>query len=124
METLIFSKSTQTPSVKLKMGLIHIVGRSIPEDPIVFYKPIMDWIDKYLENPDEETVIIINIDLMNTGSSKCILDILVKLNRSFLKKHHMAIRWYYDNDDEDMLQLGEDMRTFIEIPFEFIENAA
>jgi hypothetical protein len=122
METLIIEKTSQTPSIICKDGLMEFSGRSIPEDPKAFYRPIFNWIDQYILNPPEETSIIIRIDLLNTASLKCILDIFIKLNKAFLDEKKMKIEWYYDSDDEDMLELGNDLKSIIEIPFNFREN--
>lgn len=124
MEPLIIEKTKQTPAVVFKYGLIQMQGRSIPEDPIAFYQPLYDWIDLYVLDPSDETLINIDIDLMNTGSSKCILDFLMRLNKAYKNNSHMKINWHYDSEDEDMLQMGQDLRSFLEIPFEFVENAA
>ena len=53
---------------------------------------------------------------------KCILDIFIKLNKAYLDKKRMKIEWYYDSDDEDMYELGNDLKSIIEIPFDFREN--
>ena len=122
METLILEQTSQTPSVICKDGYLELAGRSIPEDPKAFYRPIFRWIDQYIQSPKDETKIIIRIDLLNTASLKCILDIFIKLNKAYLDKKRMKIEWYYDSDDEDMYELGNDLKSIIEIPFDFREN--
>ena len=122
METLIIEKTSQTPSVICKDGYLEFTGRSIPEDPKAFYRPIFNWIDKYIQDTQQETSIIIRIDLLNTASLKCLLDIFIKLNKAFLNENKMKIEWYYDADDDDMYELGNDLKSIIEIPFSFKEN--
>ena len=124
METVIIDKTPQTPSVRMKDGLIQITGRSIPEDPIAFYQEILDWLDNYILTHDQDTTVEFNIDLMNTGSSKCLLDLLSRLNRAFSDKKNMKIVWHYDSEDEDMCEMGYDLKSFVDIPFEFKENVA
>jgi len=122
METLIIDKTSQTPSVVCKDGYLELAGRSIPEDPKMFYLPVLQWVDQYIKNPMDETSIVIRIDLLNTASLKCILDIFIKLNKAYLDKKKMKVEWFYDSDDEDMLELGNDLKSIIEIPFQFKEN--
>lgn len=124
METVIIDKTPQTPSVRMKDGSIQITGRSIPEDPIAFYTEILDWLDNYILTHDQDTTVEFNIDLMNTGSSKCLLDLLNRLNRAFSDKKNMKIVWHYDAEDEDMCEMGYDLKSFVDIPFEFKENVA
>ena len=33
----------------------------------------------------------------------------------------MEVKWYYEEDDEDMLEAGEDYEAIIDLPFEMIE---
>ena len=33
----------------------------------------------------------------------------------------MLVRWYHEENDEDMKESGEDYEDIIKIPFEFIE---
>jgi len=35
----------------------------------------------------------------------------------------IVINWYYEQDDEDMLEAGEDYQAIINIPFKMIEVA-
>jgi hypothetical protein len=74
MNDLILEKSYGTPKVKLlsKQGALKIEGRSIPENPSVFFEPIMDWLNEYFKNPAEQTVFDFKLDYINSGSSKSI----------------------------------------------------
>ena len=36
-------------------------------------------------------------------------------------KHDVVIFWYYEEDDEDMLEAGEDYESIIRIPFKMVE---
>ncbi|MFN4811466.1 MAG: SiaC family regulatory phosphoprotein, partial [Bacteroidota bacterium] len=49
METLLIEGSAKTPTIKFdaEQGIIEIKGRSIPENSIEFYKPLIDWLEKY-----------------------------------------------------------------------------
>ena len=102
-------------------GILRIKGRSIPENSIKFYKPIMDWLDQYSKNPNASTTIYIELEYFNTSSSKCILDIFKKLERIHNNNTEVAISWYYEPDDEDMLEAGEDYQSLIDIPFQMVE---
>ena len=63
--------------------------------------------------------ISINPDLFNTSSSKCILDVFKKLET--LSGTEVKVNWYYEEDDEDMLEAGEDYQAIIDLPFKMIE---
>jgi len=125
METLSLQGSPKTPTVEMnaESGVIEIKGRSIPENSIDFYRPVVEWLDKYAENPAGETVVNIQLEYFNTSSSKCILDVFKKLETVYKKNGEkgVVINWYYEEDDEDMLEAGEDYQSILKIPFKMIE---
>ncbi len=49
MEPISIEGTPKTPSVKFDAasGNIEIKGRSIPENSIEFYKPLVDWLEEY-----------------------------------------------------------------------------
>ncbi len=123
MEPLLIEGTPKTPSIRFEadQGLIEIKGRSIPENSIEFYKPLVDWLDKYGEGPSTLTKVNIQLEYFNTSSSKCILDVFKKLETIHKAKHEVIINWYYEEDDEDMLEAGEDYESIIRVPFKMIE---
>ncbi|ASB50805.1 DUF1987 domain-containing protein [Alkalitalea saponilacus] len=123
METIIREGSPKTPYVRLdgEKGLIEIKGRSIPENSVEFYKPLIDWLDSYGNQPLDSTSVNVQLEYFNTSSSKCILDIFKKLELIYKKGSKVHINWYYEEDDEDMFEAGEDYQSIINIPFTMIE---
>jgi len=120
MENLNIEGSAKTPTVEFKAaGSLLIKGRSIPENSIEFYKPLIDWIGEYGSSPQGTTEVNIQLEYFNTSSSKCILDVFKKLET--LSGTSITINWYYEEDDEDMLEAGEDYQAIVDIPFKMIE---
>jgi len=123
MEPLIIEGTLKTPTVRFdaEEGVIEIKGRSIPENSVEFYKPLVDWLEEYKKNPKPKTTVNIQLEYFNTSSSKCILDVFKKLEAIHKAKNEVEINWYYEEDDEDMLEAGEDYESIIRIPFKMIE---
>lgn len=123
MENINLEGTPKTPTVKFDAGAgtLELSGRSIPENSIEFYKPLLEWIDAYGGGPKAKTEVNIKLEYFNTSSSKCILDVFKKLET--VKGTEMTINWYYEEDDEDMLEAGEDYQAIISIPFKMIEVA-
>tara|TARA_B100000401_G_C52773256_1_gene704343 strand:+ start:857 stop:1231 length:375 start_codon:yes stop_codon:yes gene_type:complete len=120
MEDLSLEGTAKTPTVDFKSaGELLIKGRSIPENSIEFYKPLIDWIAAYSDNPKENTLVNIQLEYFNTSSSKCILDVFKKLES--IGDSTVSVKWYYEEDDEDMLEAGEDYEAIIDLSFEMIE---
>ena len=123
MEPIIIEGTPKTPSVKFDEmeGVFEIKGRSIPENSVEFYKPLNEWLDNYMQTPLDKTVVNIRLEYFNTSSSKCILDVFKRLEAIHKTKHDVEINWFYEEDDEDMLEAGEDYDSIIKVPFKMIE---
>ena len=54
MAAIIIEGTPKTPTVSFDdaSGALELKGRSIPENSIEFYKPLIDWIDKYGRSPN------------------------------------------------------------------------
>jgi len=123
MEPILIDGTPKTPTIKFDSatGVFEIKGRSIPENSVEFYKPLIDWLDLYKETPSNKTVVNIKLEYFNTSSSKCILDVFKKLETIHKAKNEVEVNWYYEEDDEDMLEAGEDYESIIRVPFKMIE---
>jgi len=123
MEKLTIEGSPKTPTIKFdpETGKLLIQGRSIPENSIEFYKPLVDSLDNYSGSPKAQTNVDIVLEYFNTSSSKCILDVFKKLEKINSDGSDVVINWHYEEDDEDMLEAGEDYQAIINIPFKMIE---
>ena len=111
METIVREGTPKTPYVRLdgEKGIIEIKGRSIPENSIEFYKPLIDWLEEYGSDVSSDTAVNVQLEYFNTSSSKCILDIFKKLESIFKKGQKVEVNWYYEEDDEDMFEAGEEL---------------
>jgi hypothetical protein len=119
MNDIILVASTKTPLVNFSAnGHLELRGRSIPENSLDFYKPLLEWVEHYVQQAQPETVVHVQLEYFNTSSSKCLLDLFRRLENINSK---VAIHWYYEQDDEDMLEAGEDYEAIVNVPFKMIE---
>ena len=120
MNSINIEGTPKTPRIvfSAEKGELEISGKSIPENSVEFYQPIYSWIDEYSQSPMKTTVVKIQLEYFNTSSSKCLLDIFRKLE-SLQKsgKSEVTINWLYEDEDEDMMEAGEDYQTIVRIPF-------
>ncbi|MDX9846183.1 MAG: DUF1987 domain-containing protein [Tenuifilaceae bacterium] len=123
MELINIEGTPKTPTVTMnpETGVVEIKGRSIPENSIEFYKPVVDWLEEYASAPQSKTVVNVQLEYFNTSSSKCILDVFKKLEVLKKDQNDVVINWYYEEDDEDMLEAGEDYESIIKVPFKMIQ---
>jgi len=115
------TKSTPAVTFNPEKGILEIRGRSIPENALEFYKPIMELMEAYSLNPQKETRVDIQLEYLNTSSSKCLYDVFHKLELIANAGNEVKVNWYYEEDDEDMMETGEDFNDILKIPFTFIE---
>ena len=122
MESLFVEGTNKTPTIisDYEKGLIEIRGRSSPENSTMFFKSLMDWIEQYVTQPAIKTVVNVHLEHFNTSSSKCFLDMFKKLEAITKSSNEIVINWFYETDDEDMLEAGETYESMTKIPFNMI----
>lgn len=123
MENLYIEATESTPYVNFnyETGEFVLEGKSVPAAAKEFYKEILDWLDGYVENPQDSTKLSLKLDYFNIVSSKRILYILYKLNELVDKGYNVNLEWHYHEDEDDMLEVGQDFAFMVKIPFKFIE---
>jgi hypothetical protein len=114
--------TAKTPSIHLDPnGLIKIHGRSIPEDANMFFEAVKDWIDDYALSKPRKSIVDINLEYLNSGTSKFILQILKKLKDNAGPDQILTINWYYEDGDDDIYERGEYFASILGIKINFIE---
>ena len=118
MNNLFIPRTSKTPDIffDADQGILEIKGRSIPENSVAFYAPVMQWLSDYEKKPNEETQLVVKLEYFNTSSSKCLIDIFRKLEKLHQKKSSVTVVWYYETVDEDMKESGEDFRDLVSMP--------
>lgn len=123
MENLTLEGSAKTPTINFDAtsGKLELRGRSIPENSVEFYKPLNEWIENYGASPAGETSVDVKLEYFNTSSSKCILDLFKKLEAIAGGSTNVTVNWFFEEDDEDMEEAGQDYKAIIGLPFNIIE---
>lgn len=120
MDKLSIERTKHSPQVLLDpAGEIKIQGRCIIEDSIEFFKPILTWV----ENLEVKTLNVdLNFEYINTSSVKQVYNLLtfIRTNRSLSA---IYVNWYYEEGDDDTLELGKDIESQVNLPFDFYEVA-
>ena len=131
MEKLIIEPTLNTPSVILdpEKNSFHFSGESRPEDVRNFYIPILEWLEKYAteqiaqngmeEKSDRE--FHFNFEYFNSTSAKYILDLFKILSKFQSEGINTSVFWHYEEDDEDMLEVGMEMSRMSRLPFEYVK---
>lgn len=111
-----------TPAVYFnpEKGVFKMFGRSLPENSLKFWIPILQEIKKGVAS--NKLDIRIKMEYYNTSSSKCIFDLFRAFKSLEEKGTQLSIRWYYEEFDEDILEAGEDYKSLLGLPVKFIEE--
>lgn len=122
MEAKRLAGTDESPEVILDKSTneFKFMGKSLPEDVKEFYTPILNWIEEYVVDPNEETIVEFNMEYFNSASSKQILDILECFALVTEKGKKITVKWHFTEDDEDMEDAGESYADIVDVPFELI----
>lgn len=120
MEPLHIEQTDDSPEVILdKEGnRFEISGKSLPEDVVDFYRPVLNWLEGYRNKPNPRTDFVFKLFYFNTASSKLILDILMILEEMVEEGHDILVRWISLVSDEDMQEAGREYEEMVDVPFE------
>lgn len=129
MNNLIIEPTSNSPKVIFDYGrnLFEISGESRPEDVHKFYRPILQWLDDFGQDLSKQKDSNIpyefnfNFEYFNSSSAKFILDFCKKLNTLRSAGNNIIVKWHYEEDDDDMHEVGFEMSRISKLPFEFIE---
>lgn len=111
-----------TPKVifDAEKNIFEISEKSLPENAIEFYKPLIEWLDKYIKTPNEITAFNFRLDYFNTATSKQIIRIFISLQKLSEEKD-VLINWYYREIDEDMRLTGIRFSQLVKVNLKLIE---
>lgn len=118
MEKITLTGTFETPAVILdsEQGIIELSGRSLPEDTIQFFKPVLNWVDEFLQHPSPKAEILIKLEYFNTATSKVLLNLLTRFENA---KAPVEVKWFHFEEDEDMLESGKEFEELVKLPFSF-----
>lgn len=110
-----------TPAISLnaETQVLTFLGRSLPENAPQFYSPVFDWCNTFLGNANKDlpTIFEFKLEYFNTSSSKLIYELLKLLSQL----PNLEVHWFYEPDDEDLIEAGEEFSELISAKFKFIE---
>lgn len=124
MDKIFIEPTRVTPLINFDPdhGLLEIKGRSSPENSVQFYQDLIDALENFAQG-DEVSGLTANIafEYFNTSSSKCLFDVFKKMTKIEDAGGELTINWFYEEDDEDMMEAGEDYSDLLDLEFNFLE---
>lgn len=123
MLKLDLAKTVDTPAVEFnpESGFFRIEGESYPENAMEFYRPVIECLGKFVASENRGLEVNLKMLYFNSSSSKCLLDIFDILEEyATTAKKPVKVNWYYQEDDEDIKESGEDFAEDLNLEFELI----
>lgn len=119
---LIIDRTTKTPQIIFDPinGVYEISGRSLPENVVKTYEPVLQWIDQNIGKIHDPVIINFKLDYLNSASAKMVSLILTKLEEFYKSGSSIEIKWHYNYDDDDILSEGEIYAKLKKIPINLI----
>ncbi len=120
---LFIRKTHLSPEIKFdpRKGRLSISGMSSPDNSMAVYQPLIKILNA-IKATRGGIKADFKLSMFNTSSAKCIFDILKRLKALEDQGLRIVINWHYEEEDEDMLECGEDFQDLLDGQFNFIQG--
>lgn len=111
MEKISIASTARTPSVEFDPAARTFVlsGESYPEDPFKFFAEPLSKVNEFLEAEHPAPIHFeFRLTYFNSSSAKVLMDLFCSLEESAARGNDIAVDWVYAEDDDNMLELGEE----------------
>lgn len=122
MDNIYLEHTEDTPEVHLNFSdaACSISGRSLPENAVAFYLPIIEWLSSYQQSDHSNLTVDFKLDYFNTASAKQITKLLLVLQKLSESKE-VKVRWHYLAEDADIKSSGMRFSRLIKANIELVE---
>ncbi len=121
MENIHIEPTKKSLEVECSPGYFKLSGNSILSDPRKFFKPIVEWVEQYIQDPQEKTTVDLKLEYVDTASVQSVFDIMRMFKPLQENEKEVEVNFYFEFDDPELLELGEIMEGRLGIKFNFIE---
>lgn len=122
MELFRSAASKSTPEILFDpiSGVLRMAGESYPENSFEFYAPVISWLARFLAVHNGPVTLDINFSYLNTGSTKCMMDILDILEENHVSGRSVQILWHCDAENDRAIETAEEFREEVTLPFHIV----
>jgi hypothetical protein len=119
IERLQRTATASTPSVDFDpaAGILRLSGESYPENAFDYFRPLLAWASAYLAQAHPPIVAEIALSYLNTSSIKSVMDLLDLLEAAHRRGANVSVRWSYAEDNERALEMIEEFKEEVTLPF-------
>ena len=124
MSWFVSGKKTETylqeyPEIKVceKLRKVEVTGCSRMLDTEAYYNYLTRELISYFVTFNNTLILDFRLEFINTASTKLLLEMLYDLQKMVDKEGRIEVNWYYEEDDETILETGEIFGNLLKIPF-------
>lgn len=113
MNNLYIPASPTTPEIDFRFDehTLSMRGESYPENASAFYADIIDAVRTYLKTCENINITVnVSLGYFNSSSTTLLFSLFDALNMAAIADNHVTLNWYYDEEDETILEFGEELR--------------
>ncbi|MBV6647296.1 MAG: DUF1987 domain-containing protein [Cyclobacteriaceae bacterium] len=124
MDNILIEPTFNTPyvSIDYSKGILEVRGSSSPINVLAFYQPIFEAIRDFSSSAPTISADF-GMEFMNTSSTRCIFLMLKELKELATTGKEVTVNWMFEEDDHEMLEVGEDFQELVDVPFNFVETS-
>jgi len=79
--------------------------------------PVIQLTARTSKSPFPLTEVILLLEYSNSSTNRSLMTIFTLMEKIYENGNNVRINWYYEPGDEFMLDLGNDFKSIIRIPF-------
>lgn len=119
MESITLHRTKSTPKIHFDAAasVLVIQGESYPENAFAFYRPLIEWIEQYLEQLQGSALLELHLTYLNTSSTRSILNLLDRFDIAYKEGKSLKVHWNYLPEDDRSLEAGEEFQEDLSVPF-------
>ena len=116
-----YPKNFDNPDIlfSTEENFLQLSGKSISSDPELVFRPLMDTINLHFAS-NTTLVCEIKLEYFNSRSAKALIQLIQLLTTYHNKGFSIKVSWYYENDDDDCREFGEDLQSIVDMPVDLI----
>lgn len=120
MKIINAARTDNTPQIILDpaSNTLHLEGECYPENPALFFQPVVATVHAYLDRSRPARFNArIRLSYVNSASTKSMRQLFTILNDAAKSGCSVDIDWEFDEDDDAIQDLGEDLMYGLGIPY-------
>lgn len=118
------NKTLDSPEIHMDEdnSIFLIEGNSYPADVYKTYMAVFGWIKDYSHQIKDKLICEFKFNVLNSTSRKMVYEIISTLDKSISNQANVQIHWYYENQDDDIREIGEILAEQLKLPFRFFKT--